>query len=137
LKRIFTLCYFIILLVTIISLSAVPQKEYFHANALSKANLPETQTAALVQVWNLVRFSFPSTDYASGRAFKTNLTPLVGRGFIHIRQISSAKQRILAMKQVVYCSGFCFATMIISLFYCFYRSFGGGFDSDYFNYNIS
>ena len=129
-KRTSALGYFVIFFVTIISLSVFPLKEHFHANALSKADLAETQTAALVQVWNLLRFSFPTTDYAGGLAFKANLTPLVGQVFIHIKQISSAWQRSPIVKQTKYISGFFFAAMIIALFYCFYRSFGSSTDGD-------
>jgi hypothetical protein len=93
--------------------------------------LAETQTAALVQVWNLLRFTFPTTDYASGLTLKTNLIPLVGFGFINNRRISTSWQRTPVMKQVIYISGFFFATMVIALFYCFYQSSRSSADGDH------
>ena len=129
-KRTYVLSWFIIFFVTIVSLSVFPLHGDVHKNIASKVDLAESQTAALVQVWNLLRVSIPSSDQAGGFVYKANLAPLMGQGFIYIRQVLPVWQRTPVIKHAIRISGFFFALMLIALFYCFYRSSGSGTEND-------
>jgi hypothetical protein len=110
-------------------------KVYFQPNMLSEADLTETQTAALVQVLNLLHSSLSCNEYA-GLARNVKLVSLPGQFFTHNRLTIPKWQRTLIARPILYFSDFFFAVMIISLFYGFYRRFGSEAESNHFNITV-
>jgi hypothetical protein len=121
---------FSVIMVLLLSIPGGIPTQNVNGSAFARFGLPDTKAIIFDKVRELFACTTPTAANMGDIAFRANLVPSPNNGLINPRQIPPVWERILAVKQMGVMLGFFFATMVISLFFIFYRNSRNGSGDD-------